>query len=43
MATPAIDDGMLLFRTRHQIIAIQEGARSARVNVSSKAITAAAH
>lgn len=28
MATPAISNGMLLFRTRHQLIAIEDGVRS---------------
>lgn len=36
MATPAISDGMLLFRTRHQLIAISEGGRSAGVRLSSQ-------
>lgn len=40
MATPALIDGTLFFRTRHQLIAIGEGGRSAGVRLSSQ--TAAA-
>jgi outer membrane protein assembly factor BamB len=41
MATPAISDGTLFFRTRHQLIAIGEGARSAGVKLSSQTAAAA--
>ena len=40
MATPAISDGMLLFRTRHQLIAIGEGQRSAGMKLSSQTTAA---
>ncbi len=36
MATPAISDGLLLFRTRHQLIAIGEGGRAAGLTVSAQ-------
>ena len=38
MATPAIADGMLLFRTRHQLIAIGEGGRSEGMSLSSQTV-----
>ena len=41
MATPAISDGTLFFRTRHQLIAIGEGGRSAGVKLSSQTAAAA--
>jgi len=41
MATPAIADGMLLFRTRHQLIAIAEGGRSEGMKLSLQTIAAA--
>ncbi len=41
MATPAIADGMLLFRTRHQLIAIGEGGRAGGMKLSSQTIAAA--
>jgi outer membrane protein assembly factor BamB len=34
MATPAISDGMLFFRTRHSLIALGEGARSDGMKIS---------
>lgn len=40
MATPAIGDGILFFRTRHRLIAIGEGGRSPAMKLSSQ--TAAA-
>jgi hypothetical protein len=36
MATPAISNGMLLFRTRHSLIAIGEGGRSEGMKLSSQ-------
>jgi outer membrane protein assembly factor BamB len=36
MATPAIGDGLLLFRTRHQLIAIGEGGRAEGVKLSAQ-------
>lgn len=36
MATPAISNGMLLFRTRHSLIAIAEGGRSEGMKLSSQ-------
>lgn len=36
MATPAISDGMLLFRTRHQLIAIGDGGRSEGMQLSAQ-------
>ena len=41
MATPAINDGTLFFRTRHQLIAIGEGGRSDGVKLSSQTAAAA--
>jgi hypothetical protein len=40
MATPAIHDGMLLFRTRDRLVAIAQGAKSAGVPLSSEAASA---
>jgi outer membrane protein assembly factor BamB len=41
MATPAIADGMLLFRTRHHVIAIGDGGRSEGIKLSSQTAAAA--
>lgn len=41
MATPAIADGMLLFRTRHHLIAIGEGGHSEGMKLSSQTLAAA--
>jgi PQQ-like domain len=40
MATPAISGGMLLFRTRHHLIAIGEGGRSEGMKLSSETLAA---
>lgn len=40
MATPAIHDGMLLFRTRDRLVAIAEGARTAGIPLSAEAASA---
>lgn len=40
MATPAIHDGMLLFRTRDRLLAIAEGARSAGITMPAEAASA---
>ncbi len=40
MATPAISDGMLLFRTRNQLVAIADGARSEGMKLSAQAAAA---
>jgi outer membrane protein assembly factor BamB len=36
MATPAISDGMLIYRTRHALIALREGSRSEGIKLSSQ-------
>ena len=41
MATPAISDGLLFFRTRHYLIAIGEGGRSEGMQLSSETSAAA--
>lgn len=38
MATPAISDGMLFFRTRHHLIGIGEGGRSEGMQLSSQTV-----
>jgi hypothetical protein len=40
MSTPAISDGMLLFRTRHQLIAIGEGGRAEGLKRSAQTTAA---
>jgi outer membrane protein assembly factor BamB len=40
MSTPAIHDGMLLFRTQGRVVAIAEGARSQGVPLSAEAASA---
>lgn len=36
MATPAISDGMLIYRTRHSLIALREGSRAQGMKLSSQ-------
>lgn len=36
MATPAISDGMLIYRTRHSLIALREGSRAQGMTLSSQ-------
>lgn len=36
MATPAISDGMLIYRTRHSLIALREGSRAEGMTLSSQ-------
>ena len=40
MATPAISDGMLIYRTRHSLIALSEGSRAKGMTLSAQTLAA---